>query len=265
MSFDPIQRQALIELLIYIAAIIAVIILLSYLLNTTFGYSIAFVGDFDDDSDSIAVRDSIYKMKPDLVVAVGDMTYKNDSKFVEWKYRDLFNFRCIIGNHDVQKSDLTERMNRLCGDHWSFLVDNTVFIGLNSEGNLREQFSYYNKVIQNKNITKAIVIIHRPCIIENGVLYSFCNKIIENKPVGMSVDFLSGHWHVSAFTKINGSQLYVTGNGGAFHQSCNKPIFMYCNDVSYGFLLMEIKTSTSKINPVFYDTAGNILYKANKK
>lgn len=260
--------------IVLVTAIVTMWIMLAFAYGEE-GYQIAFIGDIGDNQNALNVRNALYKIQPDLIVCLGDITYSGNFSWFQHKYIDIFpNVKCIVGNHDLKNGNISMAAEAygLFGQTWSFRVDNKLFVGLDSEGrNFTQQFRWFQVMIaKEQNLTEVFIMTHRPCTIQtNGDkaptgLFKMCDKIKELIPLDAKLSFIAAHHHVSAKTQdIDGNILYLSGSGGAHREACSRPIFSWCNDIDYGYLLFKIKND--KIEPEFYDIDNKLLYEVIKQ
>ena len=247
-------KMALIYVIVMISMIIGSIIVMGNYAN---GYKMAFVGDFDDNEDSLAVRNAIYRFNPNMVNLLGDMSYSHNDSFVKNKYFSVFSdLRCVTGNHDLKLVSLLMK----CGE-WYYNYDNTLVFGVNSENEIYHQAVNLVNLMDRMKPANVMVVSHRPCTDIN--MESLCDIAIVNNRINATLMFISGHKHICATSYYQTHLMLISGCGGAFHQSCSNPIYAFCNDVDYGFLAVEIKES-GKIKVEFYDMNGKLLHKVKR-
>ncbi len=225
------------------------------------------------DVSGTAVRDGIKKVDPDLVIVVGDLGYQSTLSWFKSNYYNAFDHvRCIIGNHDATEdgsSSLLKEAKALCGESWYQKVGNsTLFIGLNTNGNLDTQLGATQDLLMNtafmKNITNVHFVSHKPiCSTPPNSHHplelekTFCNNLIQYTPTGVKIYFDNGHNHVYAETKDG--LTHTTGAGGKSHYSCGtNTVWIYCNNKDYGFLAYTIDDNGATISH-FYGTTGKII------
>lgn len=269
-------HKGLMFLIIWSVAIVLITAIFTMWAMVAFGqedYEIAFIGDIGDNHNALNVRNALYKIQPDLIVCLGDMTYSNNFTWFKQKYIDLFpNVKCIVGNHDLKKGNISmaKEAYNLFGKTWSYRVDNKLLVGLDSERNFASQYKWFEKMIaKEENLTEVFINTHRPCNVQTDNrtapvgLFEMCERIKDLIPLDAKLSFIAAHHHVMAKTKDKeGYDLYVSGAGGAFKQACSKPIFSWCNDIDYGYLLFKIKND--QVEPSFYDVNNQLLYEVIK-
>ena len=268
--------KGLLFLIIWSVAIIslAVIFTMWAMMVFAYGYDVAFIGDIGDNQHALDVRNALYKIQPDLIICLGDITYSNNFTWFKTKYMDLFpNVKCIIGNHDLKKGNVSMAAEayKLFGQTWTVRVDNKLFVGMDSEQNFTGQYKWFkNMITKHENLTEVFINTHRPCNIQTDSrtapvgLFKMCERLKELIPLDAKLSFIAGHHHIMAKTQdSDGDALYISGAGGAFRQECSKPIFSWCNDEDMGYLLFKIKND--KVIPKFYDVNGKMIYEVIKK
>ena len=233
------------------------------LINNVMGFTLGIAGDNDEDSDSLAVRDLAYRSNLDMMVNAGDMTYNGSHIWYNEKYFQLFEaIRCVIGNHDLELNETTLAfIYNLCGQTWQYRYENTLVIGFNSESEYFTQLVRIIPWMKAPGVENIILIGHRPCT--DFRLTWFCDNFIKNIPKDVDLYLVSGHVHIMAVTEFQGYTQLISGSGGAFHQKCSKPIYIYCNDMDWGLLKIDIKKG--EMRPSFVDINGKILFKVHRK
>jgi hypothetical protein len=245
------------------------------ILPKAYGENMVFLGDISSNNESLKVRDQIYKMfgNDAYVFALGDLTYSSNFTFFNEKYRYVFSFlKCTVGNHDLrfENKSLGNLIFDMCGENWLAKVKNTIIIGYNSEGNFSRQAIWAYRNINNSifsGIDQAYLVGHRPCSLvvnETNSNYKFCQYMKSKIPISVNFGYISAHIHILSHTiddKLN--PVWIVGGGGAKHQSCDKPIWIYCNDIDFGFLSISIDDNNkSKIN--FINSDGKTIFHKKK-
>lgn len=237
--------------------------------NTT-GSVVAIVGDVS----GTAVRDGIKKVNPDLVIVVGDLGYQSSLSWFKSNYYNAFDHvRCVVGNHEDTEdgsASLLKEAKALCGESWYQKVGNaTLFIGVNTNGNLDTQLGSVQDLLMNTvfmdGITNVHFVSHKPiCSTPPNSHHpleldkTFCNNLIQYTPTGVKIYFDNGHNHVYAETKDDLTK--TVGSGGKSHYSCGtNAVWIYCNNKDYGFLAYTINATNGDSVSHFYGTTGKVI------
>lgn len=228
------------------------------------------VGDIEDSQVQYAIKNS----DPDFVIVLGDLGYRKNLSWFKQEYVNEFGkkLKCVLGDHDtIEYGDLSleNEAIELCGNSWWLKIDNSLFLGFNTEGDLHNQLNDVNYLLNDKKLMKNVdnlyVLTHKNCLVETRVkAYKFCNILVSMIPPNMKIYFVSGHNHIMSYNvDSRGYEAFISGAGGSDHHTCSGTVWIWCSDKTYGFLEFLIEKST--VESTFYDTNGNILYKVDKK
>jgi hypothetical protein len=236
------------------------------------GTVVCLVGDIQ----GVAVRDGMKDFGCDDVIALGDLTYGStlDSFVKDYGSNDFKVLRCVIGNHDADEEEkgkaIVKQAKLFCGeDAWWFKVGNaTLFVGINTNGNLDTQLGNIQDALMNNqfmsNITSVHFVSHKaicmtpPNSHHKELLKTLCNSLRDYVPPGVRIYFDNGHNHVYAETKDGLTK--TIGTGGRSHYECGiDQIWIYCNNKDNGFLAYTIDNSTGATVGHFYGTSGNLI------
>ena len=211
---------------------------------------IAFVGDINNTNAGNKVLKGIAGLNTTDVILLGDVCYHGDCSMLE-KYQAEFGekLKCILGNHDIRTF-----AKETCGQPWSFERDGITVIGLNTQGDLKNQYTFAEKTIKNTT-GKIVIATHEPCINSHDNktpkgLYNLCDGL---RSLDQNITFIAGHHHLMALVIQDEIQYYTVGSGGGFLQKCNKNVFTFCSP-EHGYLSMDYPKFTfySKDNEVEY-------------
>lgn len=119
-------------------------------------FNIAAVGDFDCTSKTIENMDNIIQLDPELVIALGDLSYRDTADC----WFDIVDpvdekMKIVIGNHEVESSSkLNQYMNHfnLTEQYYSFNYQNVHFVMLSDYLPYEigsEQYDFVNSDLQN--------------------------------------------------------------------------------------------------------------------
>jgi type II secretory pathway pseudopilin PulG len=233
--------------------------------------TVAFVGDLS----GTAVRDAIKSKNPELVVALGDLTYKGslaDYK-TNWASDDFNIIKCVIGNHDASEDGsggIVSEAKAACGDSFWLKVGNaTLVMGFNTNAKPDALLTWAKDKFSDSGFMKGIKTVifashkgnhvapnsHHPA--ESSVK-SFYSSLASAVPSGVKVIEVNAHNHVLAAASSQG--WYTSGGGGRSHYECGEDAtWTFCNGAKYGFLSMQIDIKTGATTGTFYDTSGNKL------
>lgn len=226
------------------------------------------------DISGTAVRDGMKSLGCDDVIALGDLNYAStlDSFIKDYGSNDFTVIKCVIGNHDSSEDgsgSIIKQAKAFCGDSWWFKVGNaTLFVGINTNGNLDVQLGAIQDILMNDQFMSGITSVH---FVSHKAICStppnshhpleldktLCNNLIQYTPTGVKVYFENAHNHVYAETKD--SLTKTVGSGGRSHYTCGTDqIWIYCNDKNYGFLAYTIADNGDTVGH-FYGSAGNLI------
>lgn len=227
--------------------------------------NIIMVGDVSGST----VYNAIKKENADWVVVLGDWYGKQS--WLESSYGSLGNkFACVVGNHEAANEDgsssLEKAALKLCGNDYYVIINHVLFVGLNSNGDLKGQAAKLDKLITTdflKDITSVHIMTHKPCKVppnsHHGVeISTFCKDIASIfSKFQQKVFYNSGHNHVMS-SSADGTYKQ-TGAGGKSHYTCGTNTeFTFCNNKNYGYLKYTIKEDGTT-TWAFYDTNGEIV------
>jgi len=229
------------------------------------------VGDIGTNTDSKNVFNAIQNKKPDVVALLGDLGYGSDLQWLKSTYGKL-NMVCVPGNHESSNEDgtasLQSETQQFCSLPWYFKLNNVLFLGINTNGNLDTQLGQAQEIVMNakqmQGVKEVHLLTHKPCAVPPNAHHpveskvkTFCDSLKAKVPTGVKFVNDAGHNHVMSASK-DGS--YITsGAGGRSHYTCGtSTIFTFCDNVHFGYLEYIIKpdgTSSYK----FYDYNGKVI------
>jgi hypothetical protein len=239
---------------------------------------IALVGDIKGTS----VRDAIAKENPDVVIGLGDLGYEATLSGFKSNYINYFNdkgvaVKCLIGNHEDTEDGsaaLLKEASATCGAGvwWLKIGTSTLFIGVNTNGNLDTQLGIVQDLIMNETFMAGVTSLHyeshKPiCATPPNSHHpleldmTFCNNLIVYTPGTVQLYFDNGHNHVMGESVAVDGILYKTiGSGGKSHYECGKnTIWIFCNNTDNGFYMYEIDNTSGATTGSFISTAGKII------
>jgi hypothetical protein len=238
------------------------------------GTVVCLVGDIQ----GTVVRDGMKDFGCDDVITLGDLTYTAtlDSFIKDYGSNDFKVLKCVIGNHDSTEnapkkdSPIVKQAKAFCGeDAWWLKVGNaTLFVGINTNGNLDTQLGNIQDMLMNNqfmsNITSVHFVSHKaicmtpPNSHHKELLKTLCNSLRDYVPPGVRIYFDNGHNHVYAETKDGLTR--TIGSGDKSHYTCGTDqIWIYCNNKDNGFLAYTIDNATGATVGHFYGTSGNLI------
>lgn len=144
--------------------------------NHVFAFSIAAVGDWGCNSNTDKTVKRLISEKPDLVLGLGDYSYKSTADCWLKKVKPLYQeesgkMKISIGNHeDDPKEDLKKYLSTfgMKKQYHSFTIQNVHFLVMSTQIPYKsgsEQYKFVAKDLSqasaNKNVDWIIVILHR--------------------------------------------------------------------------------------------------------
>jgi hypothetical protein len=121
--------------------------------NTTNDFNFVAVGDWDCTSETKDTVDNILEHDPELVLALGDLSYNGKAKC--WlKIIEPFanKTKIVIGNHEVESSKILRDYMNFFGlekQYYSFNYENIHFLALSTEMPYEEDSQQYEFAIQD--------------------------------------------------------------------------------------------------------------------
>lgn len=231
--------------------------------------TVAMTGDIQGTSVFNAVKNK----NPGSVVGLGDLTYKSTLDNYKNTFGTLTNDHCVIGNHDAKENadsdPIVGQAKTFCGEVWSYQPNsNTMIIGWNSNGDLNSQVTQVKSMLSGLGTdTKNVIFVsHKPCISVppnshhglESMPKAFCQAIKDSIPTNVKVYYISAHNHV--LSKSNDGTLIQAGAGGRSHYDCGtSATWTFCNNQSYGFLLLKIDNTNGDIVTQFINTNGAVI------
>jgi len=229
------------------------------------------VGDLDDNTAGTNTFKSIAAKKPDVVIALGDLGYGDTLAWYKSTYGKL-NSLCVPGNHESANEDGTTSLQaetlKYCSNPFYFKLNNILFLGINTNGDLTKQLAEASAVLsdpkQMQGIKEVHLETHKPCAtppnphhpVESKVK-TFCDSLKTKVPTGVKFVNDAGHNHVLSASKDG---MYKTsGAGGRSHYTCGvSTYFTFCDNVHFGYLQYTIKPDGTNTY-VFYDYNGKVV------
>lgn len=230
--------------------------------NPTNVSKVAMVGDLK----GTAVRDAIKNINPDLVVALGDLTYSSDLSSYISGWVNVFGDKsdCVIGNHDSNEDGsgaIIQQAINECGNTWEKSIGTTTFIGINTN-----DLSKMPTVTLPNDTKNVVILSHKPCVktppnshhpLESDVTL-FCSKVGDQVPSGVKVFYVNGHNHIMSFNMDK--TIFTSGAGGRSHYTCGTSSeWPFCNNQKYGFLEFDIDKNNGDITTQFKDVNGAVV------
>jgi hypothetical protein len=231
------------------------------------------------DISGTAVRDAMVKAGCQAVIALGDLTYSDTLAAFTKNYGDnqFQVIKCDIGNHDSDENakgkDIIKQAKAYCGDTWWLKVGtSTLFIGLNTNGNLDTQLGVVQGWLMDNQfmagITKVHITSHKaicdtpPKSHHPELLMTLCNSITAFVPGIVTLYWENGHNHVYAET--SDGLIKTIGTGGRSHYDCGTGMgkthdWTYCNNNDYGFLKYKIDNIKGDTIGNFTSTSGKVI------
>jgi predicted phosphodiesterase len=233
------------------------------------------VVDFVGDIKGSSVRDAVAKHNPNIVFALGDLTYDKTVDAFKSGWYDYFVqkgvlVKCTVGNHDSDEEEKGQKIVAqaiaLCGDSWWLKVGHVLFLGYNTNGNIQNQLDGTQKVLNNQTIMSGVTHIvsmsHK-----NGHVPDKSHHPVEAAKLYAGLESMMTHlYEVNAhnhFLAKNANGFwFISGGGARSHYECATGNgWSMCNNTDYGFLEFKLDKTTGDITANFYDTSGNELKK----
>jgi hypothetical protein len=225
------------------------------------------------DISGTAVNDAMVKAGCQAKIGLGDLTYKSDlSAFKSQGFT-----KCDIGNHDAEEDGsaaLEKESIAYCNDTWWLKVgQSTLFIGLNTNGNLDVQLGTIQGWLMDSQFMSGITSVHitshkaicdtPPNSHHKELLMELCNSITAYVPGIVKLYWENGHNHVYAET--SDGLIKTIGTGGRSHYDCGTGMgkthdWTYCNNKDYGFLKYKIDNISGDTVGNFISTSGKVIH-----
>jgi hypothetical protein len=121
--------------------------------HTLKDFNFVAVGDWDCTSETEDTVENIIKQNPELVLALGDLSYNGDAEcWLELIEPFAEKTKIIIGNHELDSSDLLEdymEYFRLGEQYYSFNYENVHFLVLSTETDFDEDSEQYQFAVND--------------------------------------------------------------------------------------------------------------------
>jgi hypothetical protein len=232
------------------------------------------------DIEGTGVRDAMVKAGCEAVVALGDLTYGDTLAAFTKNYggNQFQVIKCDIGNHDSDENakgkDIVKQAKAYCGDTWWLKVgQSTLFMGINTNGNLDTQLGTIQGWLMNETlmagITKVHITSHKaicdtpPKSHHPELEMTLCNSITAYVPGIVTLYWENGHNHVYAET--SDGLIKTVGSGERSHYDCGTGMgkthdWTYCNNKDYGFLKYKIDNIKGDTISNFISTSGKVIH-----
>ena len=224
------------------------------------------VGDVYDGTSGKAVYEQIKKQNADYVFVLGDIYNKVD--WFKASYGSLGDkMWCVIGNHDADNEDGSAEVEKVmlefCVNSYWIKYGGNLFLLYNTNDNQNTLIDGTKKVFSNSTITNGVknvfVLGHKGCQVPPnshhpaGEIKALCDYLKSN--ISVKAYYITAHNHV--YSENKDKTIIQTGAGGKSHYTCGTNVeFPYCNNSSYGFVLLNIKADGSAVTSSFIDYNG---------
>lgn len=226
------------------------------------------------DISGSAVNDAMVKAGCQAKIGLGDLTYKDT--LAAFKSQG-FN-KCDIGNHDSDENakgkGIVKEAKAYCGDTWWLKVgQGTLFVGLNTNGNLDTQLGTVQGWLMNDTLMAGVTNVHitshkaicdtPPKSHHPELLMTLCNSIAAYVPAMVTLSWENGHNHVYAET--SDGLIKTIGTGERSHYDCGTGMgkthqWIYCNNKDFGFLKYKIDNIKGDTVASFISTSGKVIH-----
>jgi hypothetical protein len=256
-------------------------------------FNFAAAGDWGCFPNTTNTINNIIDKKPELIFALGDLSYKPTADC----WLDLIEplrtrVRIALGNHDVLSPSLLNQymsLFNLTKQYYSFDYHNVHFTIMSTEIPYNKNSEQYNfvkndiaKAAADPNIKWIVVAFHRPFFLEDElegmsdtyhplfdqygvdlVLYAHIHTFDRSYPIKYndnSTEYLVITDNNTNTYNVYEGQIYATvGTGGAYlHGSSKEHPFIVSQYDGHGFLNVDIINNGTTLRSTFYANDGTI-------